>query len=237
MEKGNLLYRGKAKSVYETDNPDYCIIEFRNDLTAGNGLRKGQFERKGAINMRISNIIFAYLAENNIPTHFVEEVDEVSNLTKKLGIIPLEVIIRNYAAGSFCRNFGYPQGEKFPIPVFELCYKNDELGDPLINDDHAVVLGLATKEQLGKIREYTFKINELLSDLFAKMDLTLIDFKIEFGSDADGNILLADEISPDSCRLWTKDGSSLDKDLFRKDLGGFEDAYAEVLRRLENVRS
>jgi len=233
MQKLEQLYEGKAKKVYKTDNPELLIVDYKDDATAFNGIKKGTIVGKGVINNQMSNFLMQKLEKEGVPTHFVEELSERETLVKKVEIVPLEVIIRNIAAGSFSKNYGVPEGEKFASPTLEFSYKNDDLGDPLINSYHVLAIRLATKEELDTITKYAFKVNEVLSAFWAECGITLVDFKIEFGRLSDGTIVLADEISPDTCRLWdSKTGEKLDKDRFRRDLGGVEDAYAEVMRRL-----
>ena len=230
-----LLYEGKAKQVYETENPNEYIIHYKDDATAGNGVKHDQFEGKGVLNNTISCIIFDMLEEAGIKTHMIEKINDREIRVKKVEIFPLEVIIRNITTGSFCKRLGAPEGIVLDEPIFEMSYKNDEYGDPLINDDHAVALKLATREELDYIRKTTLKINELLKEFFLSMNLKLVDFKIEFGKTADGEILLADEISPDSCRLWDVDtNQKYDKDVFRQDIGDLIETYKAVLARMEN---
>ena len=230
-----LLYEGKAKQVYETENPNEYIIHYKDDATAGNGVKHDQFEGKGVLNNTISCIIFDMLEEAGIKTHMIEKINDRDIRVKKVEIFPLEVIIRNITTGSFCKRLGAPEGIVLDEPIFEMSYKNDEYGDPLINDDHAVALKLATREELDYIRKTTLKINELLKEFFLSMNLKLVDFKIEFGKTADGEILLADEISPDSCRLWDVDtNQKYDKDVFRQDIGYLIETYKAVLARMEN---
>ena len=233
MQKLEQLYEGKAKKVYKTDDPELLIVDYKDDATAFNGIKKGTIVGKGVINNQMSNFLMQKLEKEGVPTHFVEELSERETLVKKVEIVPLEVIIRNIAAGSFSKNYGVPEGEKFASPTLEFSYKNDDLGDPLINSYHVLAIRLATKEELDTITKYAFKVNEVLSAFWAECGVTLVDFKIEFGRLSDGTIVLADEISPDTCRLWdSKTGEKLDKDRFRRDLGGVEDAYEEVMRRL-----
>ena len=233
MQKLEQLYEGKAKKVYKTDDPELLIVDYKDDATAFNGIKKGTIVGKGVINNQMTNFLMQKLEKEGVPTHFVEELSERETLVKKVEIVPLEVIIRNIAAGSFSKNYGVPEGEKFASPTLEFSYKNDDLGDPLINSYHVLAIRLATKEELDTITKYAFKVNEVLSAFWAECGITLVDFKIEFGRLSDGTIVLADEISPDTCRLWdSKTGEKLDKDRFRRDLGGVEDAYAEVMRRL-----
>ena len=233
MEKRGLLYEGKAKKVYMTDDPELLIVAYKDDATAFNGLKKGTISGKGIINNQMSNLLMQYLQTKGIPTHFVEELSERETLVKKVSIVPLEVIVRNIAAGSFAKRYGVDEGKVFEEPAIELSYKNDDLGDPLMNEYHARALDLVTGAELDVIKHYAFEINRILKDLWDGCNVTLVDFKLEFGRTSDGAIVLADEISPDTCRLWDKDtGEKLDKDRFRRDLGGTEDAYAEVMSRL-----
>ncbi|MCR5787136.1 MAG: phosphoribosylaminoimidazolesuccinocarboxamide synthase [Acholeplasmatales bacterium] len=235
MQQKELLYEGKAKQVYATDDSNLIIMHFKDDATAFNGIKKAQISNKGVLNCQITNIIFNYLAENGIPTHFVEKLNDRDQLCKKVTIFPLEVIVRNIIAGSMAKRLDIVEGTKAKKTVFEICYKNDKLGDPLINDDHAIALGICTEDELNQIRALTLRINTLLQKLFASMNITLVDFKIEFGKTSDGQIVLADEISPDSCRLWdSTTNEKLDKDRFRRDLGKVVEAYEEILSRLEN---
>lgn len=230
-----LLYEGKAKQVYETENPDEYMIHYKDDATAGNGVKHDQFEGKGVLNNTISCIIFDMLEEAGIKTHMIEKLNERDIRVKKVEIFPLEVIIRNITTGSFCKRLGAPEGIVLDEPIFEMSYKNDEYGDPLINDDHAVALKLANREELAYIKETTLKINELLKEFFLQFNLKLVDFKIEFGKTKDGEILLADEISPDSCRLWDVDtNQKYDKDVFRQDIGDLIETYKEVLARMQS---
>lgn len=233
MEKRNQLYEGKAKKVFETDDPEMLIVSYKDDATAFNGLKKGTIVGKGVINNRMSNMLMQRLEAQGVPTHFIEELNDRETLVKKVAILPLEVIIRNIAAGSFSKHYGVPEGKVFKAPTIEFSYKNDELGDPLCNSCHAVALGLCSEEEIETVKSYAFKINELLKDFWSECGITLVDFKIEFGRLSDGTVVLADEISPDTCRLWdSKTGEKLDKDRFRRDLGGVEDAYTEVMKRL-----
>ncbi len=232
MQKLEQLYEGKAKKVFKTDNEDYLIVSYKDDATAFNGLKKGTIVGKGEINNLMSNKLFAYLEENGVKTHFVETIDSRNTVVKSVEIVPLEVIVRNVAAGSFSKRLGVEEGTIFDEPTTEFSYKNDELGDPLINDSFAIALKLATKEEIEQIREMALKVNELLKAYFLKANIKLIDFKLEFGR-FHGEIILADEISPDTCRLWDKDtNEKLDKDRFRRDLGNVEGAYSEVRNRL-----
>lgn len=232
MEKLNLLYEGKAKKVYTTEDPDVLIVDYKDDATAFNGLKKGTIVGKGAINNRMTNFLFKKMEEKGVPTHFIEELSDRETVVKKVEIVPLEVIIRNVAAGSFSKKLAIEEGTVLKCPTLEFSYKNDDLGDPFINSYYALGLGLATQEEIDKITEYAFKVNEVLIDYFKSIDIELIDFKIEFGR-YKGQIILADEISPDTCRLWDiNTREKLDKDRFRRDLGNVEDAYQEVFKRL-----
>ena len=235
MEKRAQLYEGKAKKVYQTDNPELLIVDYKDDATAFNGLKKGTITGKGVINNKMSNLLMQRLEKSGIPTHFVKELSDRETLVKKVTIVPLEVIVRNIAAGSFSQKYGTPEGEVLDTPTIEFSYKNDNLGDPLINDYHAIALKLATDEEIETIKKYAFAVNEQLKAFWSECGVTLVDFKLEFGKVADGSIVLADEISPDTCRLWdSKTGEKLDKDRFRRDMGGVEDAYAEVMKRLSS---
>ena len=229
----DFIYEGKAKQVYSTEDPDLVIVYYKDDATAFNAQKRGTVADKGEMNNKISTLIFEYLIQKGIPTHYVETLNEREQLVKKVDIIPLEMVVRNYVAGSMAQRLGLEEGAKSPVTIFDICYKKDELGDPLINDHHAVLLGAATYEELKLMYEMTDKINEALKELFMKANLILVDFKIEFGKDSKGNIILADEISPDTCRLWDKDTlKKLDKDRFRRDLGEVSEAYHEVYNRL-----
>ena len=233
MEKTKQLYEGKAKKVFATENPDYCIVSYKDDATAFNGLKKGTILGKGAINNRVTNHLMRLLEKNGVPTHLVEELNDRETLVKKVTIVPLEVIVRNIAAGSLSKRLGLPEGVKLGSTVLEYCYKNDDLGDPMVNDYHILAMGWATKEELNQIAAYSFKVNQVLTEYLKEAGIELIDFKLEFGKTSDGQIVLADEISPDTCRFWdSTTHEKLDKDRFRRDLGGVEDAYQEILRRL-----
>ena len=233
MTKLEQLYEGKAKKVYKTDDSNLLIVEYKDDATAFNGLKKGTITGKGVINNKMSNMLMQMLEKSGTPTHFVRELSDRQTLVKKVSIIPLEVIIRNVAAGSFSKRYGVKEGLKFDSPTIEFSYKNDELGDPLINAYHAIALRLATKEERDTIKKYAFVVNEKLKEFWAECGINLIDFKLEFGKTGDGTIVLADEISPDTCRLWDSNtGEKLDKDRFRRDLCGVEDPYKEVMDRL-----
>ncbi|MBH8111949.1 phosphoribosylaminoimidazolesuccinocarboxamide synthase [Clostridioides difficile] len=230
-----LLYEGKAKQVYSTDNENEYVVYYKDDATAFNGEKKAEISSKGILNNKISTIIFEMLKENNINTHFIKSLSDREMLVKKVEILPLEVIVRNIAAGSICKRVGLEEGVVFDEPIFEISYKNDVYGDPMLNDDYAVAMKLATREELKFLREETLKINELLKAFFLKLNLKLVDFKIEFGKDSEGNIILADEVSPDTCRLWdVNTNEKLDKDRFRKDLGDLVEGYTEVLSRMNN---
>lgn len=237
MEKKEQLYEGKAKKVFATENPDYVIVSYKDDATAFNGLKKGTIAGKGVINNKMSNMMMQMLEKKGIPTHFVEQIDDRNTVVKKVSIVPLEVIIRNVAAGSFSKRYGVAEGTAFSAPTIEFSYKNDELGDPLINDYHALALNLATKEEIETIKKMAFAVNDNMKAFFKELNIDLIDFKLEFGR-FKGEIVLADEISPDTCRFWeagtwdTTKHNSLDKDRFRRDLGGVEDAYAEIFKRI-----
>ena len=236
MTKGVMLYEGKAKQVFATDNLNEVIVRFKDDATAFNAQKKGNFDLKGEMNNAITTLIFEYLNTKGIPTHFIKKVDEREQLVKKVQIIPLEVIVRNYSAGSMAQRLGVDEGIKSPVTIFEICYKRDDLGDPIINDHHAVFLGAATYEELDEMYELTSEINNILIPLFDQMNIILVDFKIELGKDSSGKIILADEISPDTCRLWDKDTmKKLDKDRFRHDLGEVTEAYVEIHERLKKV--
>lgn len=233
MEKKALLYEGKAKKVFATDDPQYLIVQYKDDATAFNGLKKGTIVGKGIINNQMSNRLMALLEKQGIPTHFVQELNQRETLVKKVTIVPLEVIVRNIAAGSFSQRYGLPEGTAFDQPTVEFSYKNDGLGDPLLNTRHALALHLATAAELDTIIRYALRINDLLKACWQTCNVTLVDFKLEFGRLEDGTIVLADEISPDTCRLWdSTTREKLDKDRFRRDLGGVEAAYAEIMRRL-----
>ncbi len=232
MEKKELLYEGKAKKVYTTENPDVLIVDYKDDATAFNGVKKGTIVGKGVVNNRMTNHIFKMLEEKGIPTHFIEELSDRETAVKKVEIVPLEVIVRNVAAGSFSKKLGIKEGFRLLSPTLEFSYKNDELGDPMINDYYAVAIGAATREEIDKITELVFKINEILVDYFKSIKVDLIDFKVEFGR-YKGQIILADEISPDTCRFWDSEThEKLDKDRFRRDLGHVEEAYEEIYRRI-----
>ena len=233
MQKLEQLYEGKAKKVYATDDPNLVIVDYKDDATAFNGAKKGTITGKGVINNQMTNRFMAKLEKAGIPTHFVEELSERETLVKKVSIVPLEVIIRNISAGSFAKRYGVEEGIVFDAPTIEFSYKCDELDDPLLNTYHALALKLAAPEEIAAIEKYAFAVNDFLKVFWSSCGVTLVDFKLEFGRLHDGTIVLADEISPDTCRLWdSKTHEKLDKDRFRRDLGGVEDAYAEVMRRM-----
>lgn len=233
MEKKEQLYEGKAKKVFATENPELVIVDYKDDATAFNGEKKGTISGKGVINNVMSNHMFQIMEKKGVKTHFVEQLSERETVVKKVSIVPLEVIIRNISAGSFAKRYGVEEGIVFDAPTVEFSYKDDSLGDPLINDYHALALKLATKEEIEEIKAMAFKVNEIMKAYFDSLNVILVDFKLEFGKTADGTIVLADEISPDTCRLWDKDTKEkLDKDRFRRDMGGVEDAYQEIMRRL-----
>lgn len=232
MEKKELIYEGKAKKVYAMDDPDYCMVEYKDDATAFNGLKKGTIRGKGVVNNKMSNFMFKLLAEKGIETHFVEEVSDRETIVKKVSIVPLEVIIRNKAAGSLAKKLGLEEGMELKCPILEFSYKNDELGDPMINNSQAIACGIATQEEIDVISDMAYKVNDYMKEFFASVGVELIDFKLEFGKFHD-KIILADEISPDTCRFWDiKTHEKLDKDRFRRDMGGVEEAYAEMMKRI-----
>ncbi|MGI6716119.1 MAG: phosphoribosylaminoimidazolesuccinocarboxamide synthase [Eubacteriales bacterium] len=236
MEKGKLLYEGKAKKVFETENDDLLIVSYKDDATAFNGLKKGTITGKGEINNQVTNFLMAELEKEGVPTHFVKELSSRETVVKRVKIIPLEVIVRNIAAGSLSKRLGLEEGTVLSTPVLEFCYKDDALGDPMVNDYHIMALNIATREELDVIAGYALKVNEFLKKRFDGVSITLVDFKIEFGKTNDGKIVLADEISPDTCRFWDKaTGSKLDKDRFRRDLGNVEEAYVEIRKRLMGI--
>ena len=233
MKKLEQIYEGKAKKVFATDDPDVVIVDYKDDATAFNGIKKGSIAGKGVINNRMSNHMMRKLEAEGIPTHLIEELSERETAVKKVSIVPLEVIVRNISAGSFAKRFGVEEGIVFDDPTIEFSYKNDDLGDPLMNAYHAVALKVATWEEIDLIKNYAFRINTLLKGFLKSVGIDLVDFKLEFGKTSDGKIVLADEISPDTCRLWDEvTHEKLDKDRFRRDMGGVEDAYQEVMRRL-----
>ena len=233
MEKRELIYEGKAKRVYATDKADEVIVSYKDDATAFNGLKKGTIESKGIINNKVSNYLMKMLEQHGIPTHLVEEISDRETIVKRVSIVPLEVIVRNVAAGHFSLRMGVPEGKVFKTPILEYSYKNDDLHDPFINHYYALALDLATQEELDTIAKYAFKVNEVLKKIMLDANIRLVDFKLEFGRLSDGTIILADEISPDTCRFWdATTGAHLDKDLFRRNMGGEADAYQEVMKRL-----
>ena len=233
MEKTTQLYEGKAKKVYATNDPDLVIVSYKDDATALDGLKKGTISGKGVINNRMSNYLCRLLEKHGVPTHFVEELNDRETVVKKVSIVPLEVIIRNISAGSFAKRYGVEEGIVFAEPTIEFSYKNDDLHDPLINSYHALALGLATKKEIEEIKAMAFKVNAILKEYFLSLNVKLVDFKLEFGRLKDGTIVLADEISPDTCRFWDADtNEKLDKDRFRRDMGGVEDAYNEMMKRV-----
>ena len=233
MEKKEQLYEGKAKKVFATDDANLVIVDYKDDATAFNGEKKGTITGKGVINNVMSNHMFQLLEQQGVPTHFVEQLSERETLVKKVSIVPLEVIIRNISAGSFAKRFGVEEGIVFDEPTIEFSYKNDELGDPLMNAYHAIALKAATREEIETIKAMAFKVNEVMKQYFDTLNVILVDFKLEFGKTADGKIVLADEISPDTCRLWDKTTKEkLDKDRFRRDMGGVEEAYQEIMKRV-----
>lgn len=233
MEKREQLYEGKAKKVFATDDPDLYIVSYKDDATAFNGLKKGTIAGKGSINNRMTNFLMQQLEKEGVPTHFVEELSDRETVVKKVKIVPLEVIVRNISAGSFAKRYGVEEGIVFDEPTIEFSYKNDELGDPLMNAYHAIALKLATREEIERIKELAFKVNAFLKAFMKARNVDLVDFKLEFGRLSDGTIVLADEISPDTCRFWdSTTHEKLDKDRFRRDLGNVEDAYQEMMKRL-----
>lgn len=233
MKKLEQIYEGKAKKVYATDDENLVLVEYKDDATAFNGLKKGTIAGKGVINNKVTNHMMRMLEKEGVPTHYVEELSDRETLVKRVSIVPLEVIIRNISAGSFSKRYGVAEGIVFAEPTIEFSYKNDDLGDPLINSYHAVALGLASRDEIETIKKYAFKVNSFMKKYLLDLGIKLVDFKLEFGRTADGEIVLADEISPDTCRFWDSEtNEKLDKDRFRRDLGGVEDAYQEIMRRL-----
>ncbi len=233
VQKLNQLYEGKAKKVFETSDPELLIVDYKDDATAFNGLKKGTIDSKGIVNNKVSNFLMKMLEEKGIPTHLVEEISDRETIVKRVTIVPLEVIVRNIAAGSLSKRLGLPEGTKMKRTVLEFCYKDDALGDPMVNEYHILAMDLATPEELQRISDYALAINRILSEFLAQAKIELIDFKIEFGRTSDGAIILADEISPDTCRFWDSEtGEKLDKDRFRRDLGNVEGAYREIMHRL-----
>ena len=238
MEKQEMIYEGKAKKMYAVSDPDYVIVQYKDDATAFNGLKKGQIRGKGVINNHMTNLLMQMLEKKGIPTHFVRELSERETLVKKVTIIPLEVVVRNASAGSFAQRFGVEEGIVFDTPTIEFSYKNDALGDPLMNDMHAIALKIAAREDIETIKALALKINVALKECFQSVQIDLIDFKLEFGRTSAGEIILADEISPDTCRLWdSRTHEKMDKDRFRRDLGKTEEAYIEVMRRVESLQT
>ena len=233
MQKTELLYEGKAKKVYATEDPEYCIVSYKDDATAFNGLKKGTIVGKGVVNNRMSNFMFKLLEQKGIKTHFVEELNERDTVVRKVSIVPLEVIVRNKAAGSLSKRLGLEEGTPMRVPVLEFCYKNDDLGDPMVNNYHILAAGFATQEEIDKIASMSLAVNKTMIEFFKSVNVDLIDFKLEFGKTSDGEIILADEISPDTCRFWDiHTGEKLDKDRFRRYMGGVEEAYAEMMKRI-----
>ena len=233
MKKCEMLYEGKAKKVYTTEDPELYIVDYKDDATAFNGLKKGTISGKGVINNRVTNHLMKMLESKGIPTHFVEELSDRETVVKKVKIVPLEVIVRNIAAGSMSKRLGIEEGTVLPTTVLEYSYKNDDLGDPLINDYHALAMQLCTREELDQIASYAFKINEILKAFFKEINVDLVDFKLEFGKLSDGTIVLADEISPDPCRFWdATTHEKLDKDRFRRDMDNVDEGYHEIMKRL-----
>ena len=234
MKKCEQMYEGKAKKVFATDDENYCIVSYKDDATAFNGEKKGTIVGKGVVNNKMTNYLMKKLtAEADVPTHFVEQLSDRETLVRRVKIVPLEVIIRNIAAGSFSKRFGVPEGTELKCPTLEYCLKDDSLGDPMINDSQIIAIGAADAEDLATIADYAYRVNDYLKDFFAGVNIDLVDFKIEFGKTSDGKIVLADEISPDTCRFWDKTThEKLDKDRFRRDLGGVEEAYGEMMRRV-----
>ena len=233
MKKLEQVYEGKAKKVFKTDNPNLFIVDYKDDATAFNGEKKGTILNKGIINNKVSNHLMKMLEQNGVPTHFVEQISDRETVVKRVDIVPIEVIVRNIAAGSLSKRLGIPEGTKLACTVLEFCYKNDALGDPMINDYHIFAMKLATQSELDTIAKYSFRVNDVLTEYLQDLNIELIDFKLEFGRTPEGTIILADEISPDTCRFWdsvTKE--KLDKDRFRRDLGNVEDAYKEIMKRL-----
>ncbi len=238
LTKVKQLYEGKAKKVYETEDKNYYIVSYKDDATAFNGEKKGTILGKGAINNRVTNFLMQMLEKEGIPTDFVQELNDRETLVKAVSIVPLEVIVRNIAAGSLSKRLGIAEGVKLSSTVLEFCYKDDSLGDPMINEYHIAAMGFASKKEVEEISAYALRINEILREYLKKDNIDLIDFKLEFGRLADGSIVLADEISPDTCRFWDSlTGEKLDKDRFRRDMGGVEEAYQEVIKRLMGVKA
>ena len=234
LNKKDFIYEGKAKKLYATDDPDVVIVEYKDSFTAFNGEKKATMSGKGQLNNKISSKLFGYLKSKGIKSHFIKQLDDVHQAVTKVSIVPLEVIVRNITTGSLCKRLGVKEGMKLSRPLVEFCYKNDELGDPLILEDHAILFGWATEEEIAKIKEISLKVNSVLTEYFAARNIVLVDFKLEFGKDSKGNLMLADEISPDTCRFWDKTtNEKLDKDRFRRDMGNVEEAYQEIWNRLK----
>lgn len=237
MKQLEMLYEGKAKQVFLTDDPEMIVIHYKDDATAFNNIKKARIENKGVLNNRISTLIFEYLRDKGIETHYVETINDRDQVCRKVSIVPLEVIVRNIIAGSMAKRLGIEEGTKPSNVIYDICYKKDELGDPLINDHHAVAMGIVTYDELAHIYDMTGRINKALQELFSEMGITLVDFKIEFGRTSDGRIILADEVSPDTCRLWdSRTNEKLDKDRFRRDLGNVIGAYEEIDSRLNSLK-
>ncbi len=235
MEKGKMLYEGKAKKMFTTEDDNVLLIEYKNSLTAFNAQKKAEMEGKGVLNNLISSTIFKFLTDNQIPNHFLEKIDDNHQTVRRVEIVPVEVVTRNITTGTLCKRLGVEEGMKLPYPLVELYLKNDELGDPIITEDHAILFKWSSKEELDQIKEITLKVNSLLSDYFKELGIILVDFKLEFGRDSEGNLILADEVSPDTCRFWDiKSGEKLDKDRFRKDLGNVLGAYEEIWKRISS---
>lgn len=233
VKKKDFIYEGKAKRLYTTDDPDLAIVEYKDSFTAFNGEKKATMSGKGTLNNKISSKIFEFLASKGLDSHFVKQLDEVRQLVKRVEILPLEVIVRNITTGSLCKRLGVKEGMELPRPLIEFCLKDDDLGDPLITEDHAILFGWATEDEVAKIKETALKFNSLMKDYFMEKGIVLVDFKLEFGKDSKGNLMLADEVSPDTCRFWDKStGDRLDKDRFRKDLGNVLGAYEEIWKRI-----
>ncbi len=233
MEKTVQMYEGKAKKVFATDDENLCIVSYKDDATANNGLKKGTILGKGVINNRVTNHLMKLVESKGVPTHFVEEINDRETVVKKVSIVPLEVIVRNIAAGSLAKRLGLEEGTKLNKTVLEYCYKDDALGDPMVNEYHILAMDYASKEELDTIAKYAFAVNDILTEYLKEVNIELVDFKLEFGRLSDGTIVLADEISPDTCRFWDSvTNEKLDKDRFRRDMGGVEDAYQEVMKRL-----
>lgn len=238
MTKGELLYEGKAKKLYATDDPALCVMEYKDELTAFNALKKATMAGKGRLNNLISSKIFEHLNASGFPTHFIRRLDELNQLVKRVTIVPLELVVRNLTTGSICKRLGVQEGMRLPRPLVEFYLKNDALGDPLVLEDHALLFGWATEEELDRMKKLALDVNKALSELFEKLNIFLVDFKLEFGKDRDGNLVIADEVSPDTCRLWDRtSGDRLDKDRFRKDMGNVLEAYEEIWRRLEEMKA